>query len=328
MIHDRTRASQRPQMLAMLACLLTANVLSWVWAWRVFHDQKLLMGTALLAWLFGLRHAVDADHIAAIDNVVRKLVQSGYRAWDGGLFFALGHSAIVLIACAAAAVFPAAGWAAPFRDAAAFWGTIVSATFLFLIALTNSVTLRRLWRVRGDTGGEIALTGGLLTRVLKPVQLLVTRSWHMLFVGFLFALGFDTASEVMLLALTGQQAAAGLPLSSVLVFPALFTAGMVLVDAADSAAMTGAYHWAFDNPARKAGYNIVVTSLSVFAALSIGGLEVLGLFVDAGGRVAALLMNVLPYAGFGLAGMLLSIWGFAGFARRTRTGLPVRSGGL
>jgi high-affinity nickel-transport protein len=274
--------------------------------------------------VFGLRHAVDADHIAAIDNVVRKLVQNGRRAWDGGFFFALGHSTTVLILCLGIIAAPSIHGVERLRDAAGDWGTLFSALFLLLIGLANLVTLRRLWRGSFDT----QTPGGVMSRVLRPVQRPVERTWHMLPVGLLFGLGFDTASEVALLALTAQQAASGLSASDIMVFPAMFTAGMVLIDTADSATMTGAYGWALREPRRKITYNIAVTGLSVFVAIGVGGLELIGLLASHATSVIGpqpILDRMLDamgnYMGFVVVALLLLLWGLAVVGRRSRARL-------
>lgn len=324
------RAARR-RIATMMVLLIAANVLTWVWAGYAYHDRPALLGTALLAWVFGLRHAVDADHIAAIDNVVRKLVHNGRRAWDSGFFFALGHSATVLLLCLGIIAFPMVHGIARLREAADAWGTLFSAVFLLLIGMVNLVTLRRLWRARGGGPFDAPSAGGAMHRILRPVQRLVGRSWHMVPVGFLFGLGFDTASEVALLVLTAQQAAAGLSTADVLVFPAMFTAGMVLIDTADSAVMTGAYFWALREPGRKLGYNIAVTALSVFVAIAVGGCELLGLLAVHAERAigqAPFVSRILttfdvsgPFAGFIVMAGLLLLWGIAALALRLRAGL-------
>ena len=200
---------------------MAANLAAWAWAFLMFHDQPLLLGTALLAYGFGLRHAVDADHIAAIDNVTRKLMQEGKRPLCVGLFFALGHSTVVALAVAgvaAAATLLSTHFEA-FRQVGGMIGTLVSALFLFAIAAVNLVILRAVWRTfeRVKNGGrydaqdlDILLADrGLLARLFRPLFGLITRSWHMFPLGFLFGLGFDTATEVALLGLSATQAAAG-----------------------------------------------------------------------------------------------------------------------
>ena len=321
-------SAARRQIAITMATLFAANFLTWVWAGYAFHDRATLLATALLAWVFGLRHAVDADHIAAIDNVVRKLVHNGRRAWDAGFFFALGHSTIVLILCLGIIAFPSMHGIARLRETADAWGTLFSAGFLLLIGMVNLLTLRRLWRTHHGASFDAAPSGGIMSRVLRPVQRLVGRPWHMLPVGFLFGLGFDTASEVALLVLTAQQAAAGLSASDVLVFPAMFTAGMVLIDTADSAVMTGAYGWALREPARKRGYNIAVTAVSVFVAIGVGGVELLGLLArrvesaigqeTSVGRMLDSSAVTGSFAGFIVVAVLLLLWGIAAVLSRSR----------
>lgn len=306
------RAARIP-IAILMAFLLLANALAWLWAWQVARERPALMGTALLAWMFGLRHALDADHIAAIDNVVRVLVREGRRAWDGGLFFAPGHSTVVLIACLVLLAFPAAGGVEAVRAMGEGWGTVLSAAFLFAIALANLMTLRRIWRTRHGGDQDGALAGGVMTLVLRPVRRLAGRSWHMLPVGFLFGLGFDTASEIALLALTGQQTAHVPHSLDVLVFPALFTAGMVLIDTADSVVMSEAYAWASHHPGRKFWYNLAITAVSVCVALGVGVFEMIGL------------MDAVPHAGFAVVALLLAIWGIAALLLRHA---PPRPAGL
>ena len=269
----------------LFAGLLAANILAWLWAWTAFADRPVLLGTALLAWVFGLRHAVDADHIAAIDNVVRKLMHDGQQPRDAGLYFSLGHSTVVTLACVAIAA-----TAAELGEAHAIGGilgTAVSSAFLLLIAAINLVILRGVWRGfrRVRMGGtlveedlDMLLSGrGLLARIFRPLFKAVGRSWHMYPLGFLFGLGFDTATEVGLLGIAASESAQGMPHWQMLIFPALFTAGMTLVDTADSTLMVGAYGWAAVRPMRKLWYNLTITAASVAVALLIGGIEALGL---------------------------------------------------
>jgi len=271
--------------------LLAGNAVAWDWAWLAFADRPALLGIALLAYVFGLRHAFDADHIAAIDNAVRKLLHEGKAPYAVGFFFSLGHSTIVVLASVAIAATAAA---LPGRLAVigGTLGTAVSALFLLVIGLANLFILRGVWaafvRVRGGEVVEHAaldalLSGhGLLARMLGPVFRVISRSWHMYPVGFLFALGFDTATEVGLLGISATQAAQGLSFWTILVFPALFTAGMSLLDTTDSVVMARAYGWAFVTPLRKLWYNLTITAASVAVALFIGGIEALGLI---GGRL-------------------------------------------
>jgi high-affinity nickel-transport protein len=247
------------------------------------------LGTALLAYSFGLRHAVDADHIAAIDNVTRKLMQDGKRPVAVGFMFSLGHSTIVVLGSAAiaGAALALQHRLDAFRNVAGVIGTLVSAFFLFAIALVNLIVLRSIYRTfvrvrRGEPYVEEDLdlllgSRGLLSRVFRPMFRMITRSWHMYPLGVLFGLGFDTATEIGLLGVSATEASKGLPFWSVLVFPVLFAAGMSLIDTTDNILMLGAYGWAFVKPIRKLYYNITITSISVVVALVVGGIEALGL---------------------------------------------------
>ncbi|MFT4064923.1 HoxN/HupN/NixA family nickel/cobalt transporter [Paraburkholderia sp.] len=286
--------SLRPRLVTLYAVLIAANLGAWLWALIAFRHYPLLLGTALLAYGFGLRHAVDADHIAAIDAVTRKLMQTGKRPLGIGLAFSLGHSSIVIAATIGIAwtTHSLHGRFENFREVGGTLGTLVSATFLLVLAAVNLVILRDVWRryrhaQRGaETGAQTARTdaapapAGLLSRALRPLFRLVTQSWHMYPVGVLFGLGFDTATEIGLLAIAASQASTGLPLYSILVFPALFTAGMTLVDSTDNVLMVHAYGWAMDDPKRKLYYNASITFVSALVAIVIGGVEALGLLSD------------------------------------------------
>jgi len=272
--------------------LIAANILAWVWALAAFHDYPVLVGTAFLAYAFGLRHAVDADHIAAIDNVTRKLMQDGKRPVAAGLFFSLGHSTVVVLASAAVALTASALQSRfdAFRLVGGTIGTLISAIFLFLVAAANFVILRSVYRTfqhvrRGGAFVEEDLNHllaqrGFLGRVFRPMFRLVSRSWHMYPLGLLFGLGFDTATEIGVLGISAAEASKGLPLWSIMVFPALFTAAMSLIDTTDGALMLGAYGWAFTKPIRKLYYNLTITFVSVLVAVLIGGIEALGLLAD------------------------------------------------
>lgn len=275
----------------LFGLLIAANVAVWLWAFSLFHAQPLMLGTALLAWGLGLRHAVDADHIAAIDNVTRKLMQDGQRPIGVGLWFAIGHSAIIAIAAVTIALTASAlAQFDHFKQVGGVIATIISATFLFVIAAMNLIILRSVWKtfVHVRAGGtyvdedlDILLGNrGLVARLFRPLFRLVTKSWHMAPLGFLFGLGFDTATEVAILGLSASQAADGLSIGVVLVLPALFAVGMALIDTADGVVMLGAYEWAFVKPIRKLYYNITITLMSAIVAIIIGGIETLALIGD------------------------------------------------
>jgi len=276
----------------LIGGLLAANLGAWALAILCFHDRPLLLGTAMLAWSFGLRHAVDADHIAAIDNVTRKLMQQGRRPVATGFWFSLGHSTVVVIASVVLAATATAfkDQIEEFHSVGGIIGTCVSAGFLLLIAACNLVVLRRIYlsfrRVAaGETLHEDSLEehlrgGGPLTAILRPAFRLVTRSWHMYPLGLLFGLGFDTATEIAVLGISATQAAQGMDVWMIMIFPLLFTAGMSLIDTIDSVLMLFAYGWAFLKPVRKLYYNMTITAISALVALLIGGIEALGLVAD------------------------------------------------
>jgi nickel/cobalt transporter (NiCoT) family protein len=272
----------------LLGC---ANIGAWIWAFLAFHDKPVLLGTAFLAYTFGLRHAVDADHIAAIDNVTRKLMHEGKRPVSVGFFFSLGHSTVVVLASLIVYSIAAAveNKFDVFRDIGGTIGTSISSFFLIAIAAMNIVILRAVWRSfqevrRGgsynDQGGEMLVGGGVMARLFRPLFRLLSDPWHMYPIGFLFGLGFDTATEVALLGISAAAAAKGLSLGAMAVFPVLFTAGMTLVDTTDGILMVGAYGWAFIKPIRKLYYNLTITFVSVVVALIVGGIEAVGLLKD------------------------------------------------
>lgn len=309
----------------MFAALIAANLAAWAWAFLIFADDRMMLGTALLAWSLGLRHAVDADHIAAIDNVTRKLMQDGQRPLTVGFWFAVGHSGIVLIAAVLIALAASAlSRVEAAGDIGGTIATIVSATFLFAIAAMNLLILRSVLKtfnhvrnggVYVDEDMDILLGNrGLLARIFRPLFRLVTRSWHMAPLGFLFGLGFDTATEVAILGLSAGQAASGVSLSTILIFPLLFAVGMALMDTADGALMMGAYQWAFVKPIRKLYYNITITLLSAMVAILIGGIEAAALLGDklglTGGiwSVAADLGEHFNSLGFVIVGLFAACW--------------------
>jgi nickel/cobalt transporter (NiCoT) family protein len=279
----------RGRIVAMYGILLAFNVGAWIWAGMAFHRYPVLLGTALLAYSFGLRHAVDADHIAAIDNVTRKLMQDGKRPVAVGFMFSLGHSTVVVLGSAAIAeaALVLQHRLDAVRNIASVVGSLVSAFFLFAIAIINLVVLRSIYRTfvrvrRGEPYVEedlnLLLSGrGFLSRIFRPMFHMIDRSWHMYPLGVLFGLGFDTATEVGVLGISAAEAAKGLSFWAILVFPVLFAAGMSLIDTTDNILMLGAYGWAFVKPIRKLYYNITITSVSVVVALVVGGIEALGL---------------------------------------------------
>ena len=319
-------SSMRGRTVGIYAFLVLANAAAWLWAFALFREQPILLGTALIAYGFGLRHAVDPDHIAAIDNVTRKLMQDGQRPVAVGFWFAAGHSVVVALGAGVIALASAAmqGGFEEFKQVGGVISTCVSALFLFAIAGINLVVLRSVYRSfrsvqRGEAYVEedfntLLNSRGLLARLFRPMFRLVTRSWHMLPLGFLFGLGFDTATEIGLLGIAATQAAKGVSLSAIMVFPALFAAGMALIDTTDGVLMLHAYDWAFVKPIRKLYYNLTITLVSVVVAFAIGGIEALGLVSDklrlAGGfwgGIGALNEN-FNALGFVIIGVFAASW--------------------
>jgi high-affinity nickel-transport protein len=285
-------AQVRGKLLGIYGVLIATNILAWVWAVVALRGYPVLLGTAMLAYSFGLRHAVDADHIAAIDNATRKLMQEKKRPVSLGLFFSLGHSTVIVLASAAIAAAASAmtGRFAQWKAVGSVISTSVSALFLFALAAMNLVILvsiYRSWRkiksggaYRDDDFDMLLADRGFLARIFRPLFRTVTRSWHMFPLGFLFGLGFDTATEIGLLGISATQASKGLSVWSIMVFPTLFSAGMTLVDTLDGHLMLGAYGWAYLKPIRKIYYNMTMTLVSVIVAVIIGSIEVLGLIAD------------------------------------------------
>jgi high-affinity nickel-transport protein len=257
------------------------------------HAGTFGVGLGVTAYTLGLRHAFDADHIAAIDNTTRKLMAEGKRPLGVGFFFSLGHSTVVFaLALALALGLRALGTevAHPgsfLHELTGVVGSGVSGTFLYLIAALNVAVLAGIVRACAGLRAGHALdqaelerllgSRGLVNRLLGPLAARVRESWHMYPVGLLFGLGFDTATEVALLFLAAGAATSGLPVYAILCLPALFAAGMSLLDTIDGSFMNFAYGWAFSNPARKLYYNLVLTGLSVAVALLVGSIELLSI---------------------------------------------------
>jgi len=287
---DDQAGNTRAKVYGIFCFLVLFNLLAWVWALVAFRHYPLLLGTAFLAYSFGLRHAVDADHIAAIDNVTRKLMQEGKRPVSVGLMFSFGHSTIVVLGSLALAfaALKLQQHVDQFRSIGGIVGTLVSTFFLLAIGLANLVILRSVFLTfqsvcRGepyvDEDLDLLLSNrGFLAKIFRPLFAVITRSWHMYPLGLLFGLGFDTATEIGLLGISAAEASRGLPIASILVFPVLFAAGMSLIDTTDNILMLGAYGWAYVKPIRKLYYNMTITSVSVLVALVVGGIEALGLF--------------------------------------------------
>ncbi len=304
------------------------HVVGWglLLAYGAQHPGFLALGG--LAYTFGLRHAFDADHIAAIDNTTRKLLQQGGKPVGVGFFFSLGHSTVVFLIAVAlglavkSIVQGVVNGNGELKSVGGAVGTMVSGGFLVLIGIMNLVILLDIIRVyrkmrRGEYNREGLETelvaGGLMTRMFGRMFRLVQQSWHMYPIGFLFGLGFDTASEVALLAISAGAAAQGLPFTAVISLPLIFAAGMSLMDTTDGAFMSKAYSWAFASPIRKVFYNLTVTTLSVFVALFVGVMELgqvlihtLGLHGGAYDAIAN--FDFIGKAGYVIVGAFVVAW--------------------
>ena len=295
-------------------------------AYAAQHPGFLALGG--LAYTFGLRHAFDADHISAIDNTTRKLLQQGDKPVGVGFFFSLGHSTVVFAIAVAlglavkSLVQGVVGGNGELRSIGGAVGTLVSGGFLVLIGLMNLVILLDIVRVyrkmhRGEytrEGLETELVaGGLMTRIFGRMFRVVSHSWQMYPIGFLFGLGFDTASEVALLAISAGAAAQGLPFTAVISLPLIFAAGMSLMDTTDGAFMSKAYSWAFASPIRKVFYNLTVTALSVFVALFVGVVELSQILVHIAGFHGAVWdaianFDLIGKAGYVIVGAFVLAW--------------------
>ncbi len=283
----------RNKVIGIYSGLISANILVWVLTLVAATRYPLLLPFAVAAYGFGLRHAVDADHISAIDNVTRKLMQENKKPVGVGLFFSLGHSTVVFIMSvliAAGSAYVSSNLAdsnSPLKTYGGLVGTLVSALFLFAIAIMNLVILVEIIRTfrKVTTGGayneeevdSYLNQRGFFARIFRGVFKAIDTSWKMYPVGFLFGLGFDTASEIALLASAGSFASQHVPFYIVLLLPLLFTAGMSLADTTDGVMMLGAYGWAFVKPIRKLFYNMTITLVSVVVAFLVGTLETLSI---------------------------------------------------
>jgi high-affinity nickel-transport protein len=324
----------RRSLAGMAGFILLLHIVGWgvmlalvVPAHYQVQGQVVGLGLALTAYTLGMRHAFDADHIAAIDNTTRKLMTSGQRPMSVGFWFSLGHSSVVFVMVTLLSIGLAAlsngitDSQSELQQVTSLWGTAISGLFLMLIAAINLVSLLAILRVfsatrRGQHDAakldEHLDNRGLLNRVLGRATKGVNRPWHMYPVGVLFGLGFDTVTEIGLLVIAGGASAASMPWWAVMTLPVLFAAGMTLLDSIDGSFMNFAYGWAFSNPIRKIYYNIVITALSVAVAMLIGGIELISLMAEkldiTEGPLAAVASVDLNTAGFWIVGMFAVTW--------------------
>jgi nickel/cobalt transporter (NiCoT) family protein len=321
-----TSTALRNRVVGIFVFLALFNVVVWALAIGSAAAFPIMLPTAFLAYTFGLRHAVDADHIAAIDNSTRKLMQDGQRPVAVGFFFSLGHSTVVvaltvLVAISAGIIsdVPAT------QQIGGVIGTAVSGTFLIVIGIINLVVLLDIYKMfrqvsAGGTYDEESLEDflnnrGLLARLLRPMLRVVRKSWHMYPLGLLFGLGFDTASEVALLGLAATSGAGHLPIPLILLLPALFAAGMCTIDTTDGILMLGAYGWAYVKPIRKLYYNLNITLVSVIIAFVVGGIEILSIVANEFGLKGGI-WDFVTGVDFGLIGVaiitvFLGSWGIS-----------------
>jgi high-affinity nickel-transport protein len=295
---------------------------------RVAPGDPPMLGLGVLAFTFGLRHGFDADHISAIDNTVRKLMQTERRRrpLGVGFYFSLGHSTVVALLALALVVAEQSVQAhiPTLQHVGSVVGTLVSGAFLYIIGFLNLAVLASLFALfRQMRGGRVCeaevdeqlLKRGLMTRLLGSRWDMVRRDWHMYPVGFLFGLGFDTASEVALLAIAATAASQHEPLLTVMVLPLLFAAGMSLMDTADGVFMAAAYSWAFSDPLRKVYYNLTVTTVSVFVALAVGTVEVMQVLAGElrlpGAFWSGLQHLNFGLLGYGIVGVFVATWAIA-----------------
>ena len=293
-----------------------------VW-WGVHHGAPSLAGLAGLAYAFGLRHAFDADHIAAIDNTTRKLMQGEHRPLGVGFFFSLGHSTVVLLMTLALAIATQTMTEEMprLREVGGYVGTLVSGVFLYVIGIMNLVVMIDIARAfralhaQSDARAleERLLERGVLTRWFSGVFRFVSQPWHMYPIGVLFGLGFDTATEIGLLTTAAVATTQHMPLLSVLSLPIVFAAGMSLLDTVDGVLMCGAYGWAFAHPLRKVFYNLTITGLSAIVALFIGTVELVSIVAAKTGWTppawwAPLLRWDSQAMGYGVVALFLVCW--------------------
>jgi high-affinity nickel-transport protein len=331
LLRDSFDSGERKRLAGFFGGVGLLHLVGWGLLLAVAAGQPTILALGGLAYTFGLRHAFDADHISAIDNTTRKLLQDGRKPVGVGFFFSLGHSTVVLVIAVALGL--AVKWVVDgvvsnggqLRSIGGEVGTLVSGGFLVLIGVLNLLVLIDIVRVyrRLKTGGydhdslELDLTaGGLMSRIFGRLFRVIRHSWQMYPIGFLFGLGFDTASEVAILAIAAGAAAKGLPFLAVIALPLIFAAGMSLMDTADGAFMAKAYSWAFTSPIRKVFYNLTMTSLSVFVALFIGTIELMQVLIHTfdwrGGVFGAIAgFDLVGRAGYFIVAAFVVAWAAA-----------------
>ncbi len=342
-VRSALEAREWGRLAAMFAFIIAINALGWgifvLYVMPHHFDYKgeggsaglgVGLGVAVTAWFLGFRHAFDADHISCIDNTTRKLMADGKRPLGSGFFFSFGHSTVIVavgvgITVAARAVFGAVvNPSSAYETAGGEIGTAVSAGFLYLIAVLNLIVLAGIFKVfremRSGSYDEAELEAqlqarGLMYRFFGRFMKSINHTWQLYFVGLIFGIGFDTTTEVVLLAATAYAAIQGLPYFAVLALPFLFAGGMMLFDTLDGAFMNFAYGWAFARPVRKVYYNLVITGLSIGAAFIIGTIEILGVLTTElhlhGGFWDVMANFNINVAGFCIVALFVVVWAAA-----------------
>jgi high-affinity nickel-transport protein len=331
-LRDSFDSGERKRLAGFFGGVGLLHIAGWGLLLAVAAGQPTILALGGLAYTFGLRHAFDADHIAAIDNTTRKLLQDGKKPVGVGFFFSLGHSTVVFLVAAALGL--AVKWivdgvisnGGQLRNIGGELSTIVSGGFLILIGVLNLLVLIDIIRVyrRLKAGGYDenslendlsagGMTGGMMSRIFGRLFRVIKHSWQMYPIGFLFGLGFDTASEVAILAISAGAAAKGVPFVAVIALPLIFAAGMSLMDTADGAFMAKAYSWAFTSPIRKVFYNLTMTSLSVFVALFVGVVELVQVLIQKfdlkGGFFSAIAgFDLVGRAGYFIVAAFVVVW--------------------
>jgi high-affinity nickel-transport protein len=322
LLRDSFDKGERRRLAGFFGGVGLLHVAGWGLLLAVAAGRPTILALGGLAYTFGLRHAFDADHIAAIDNTTRKLLQDGRKPVGVGFFFSLGHSTVVFLVAAALGL--TVKWVVDgqMRTTGGIVGTIVSGGFLLLVGLLNLLILAGIVRVyrklRSGEYDEESLeldlsAGGFMSRIFGRLFRVISHSWQMYPIGFLFGLGFDTATEVAILAISAGAAAGGLPFVAVIALPLIFAAGMSLMDTADGAFMAKAYSWAFTSPIRKVFYNLTMTSLSVFVALFVGAIEIVQALIQAfdlkGGVFGAIAsFDLVGRAGYFIVAAFVLAW--------------------
>jgi nickel/cobalt transporter (NiCoT) family protein len=292
MLRESNSNNLKYRIIAIYIFLILFHLFIWTLAYSLFKGQAKLIALCFLAYGFGLRHAVDADHIAAIDNVTRKFIQEKKSPVTTGFYFSLGHSSVVFllsILVAIGTIFMKEHLP-EFQRIGGLIGTSVSSIFLLVIALINFIIFIDILKMfrsyrknkiyNQEKAEDLFNNNGLLVRIFKPIFKFINKSWHMYIVGFLFGLGFDTATEIALLGISAAQASQGMSIWAIMIFPLIFMAGMCLIDTTDGILMLGLYGWAFIKPTRKLFYNMTITLISFLIAFFIGGIEGLSLIAE------------------------------------------------